>query len=616
MNPALPFFPDMEKKLALDHTNHLMKELEYFVQSFDAKELISKMAIKSVTENVLYGNKIYLFTELPSLQLTVDLCLRNENHSKVIPNEKETSKVFQILDHFFESLKNSITFDAHGNELDSIFIKFAIRMQSMLLSINRERYSDQQEEHIRGIYLRLDDRFNKEFGFTITEALDFSNKLWYEFSLKVNSKKYNAVKNMMTKFGKSTSIANKKIKFTDQEMEGFVKNIHEEFSNPKELFIHSIPDLCEKYKFVPSKFINYVQTFCSKFGDAKINDRIPFGEFLINYKPIISLQKDKIFCPIHDLLFWNFHLMVDEVAKTYMKDKPKIFDDLRDIKGEYTEKQIALYLNKIFPSKCIHRKVHYSFEGKFPEVDLLIIFDNKILIIEAKSNRLTPSAKFGSELGLKTDLKKIVQEAFEQSSNCKRFLENTENPKFEDKDHNVLFSIDDISKRKIFQINVTLEPLGSISTILSKLEVLGLFTKGEYPWSVYLYDLDTITDILSRPSLFLNYVEQRMMAQNDAIFSAFEEIQLLYWYLNFVTLQPFGWKNENKSLSIVLTDQNAYKIFDDYYNGSGKKPKLNLDKKTLKTIIKLEQKKNFGYTDKVSQILLDYNIESNFGLGF
>lgn len=607
MNPQLPYFSNMKNKLAIDHTVHLLCNLEYLVQTFDPQELIARLAIMNVLEYEINRRKLDIFTEVPGLQLIIDLCLRNENKSDIIPTEENLLQTLESLEHFFKSLRDYIHSDIdEQKEFDYTLLISSIRMQSMLLSINRERYWKQQEEHIHGIYLKLDERFKKEFGFTLTEALDFSKKLWNDFTEKIKTKNLKALEKTLNPLGNPDFKLEKISKKTQIDINDYVKNLFIAYSNPKELFSHSISEFCNKNNFDLLKFSNYLKLFSVKFGDVKKNPMMPFGEFFINYKPVISSSGDTIFCPIHDILFYNFHIIIDKIVREYKGEKSKIFQSLKDKKKNYIEGKVFSYLTRLFPTICIHKNIFYNFEDKFAEVDLLVIFDNKILIIEAKGGELNPSAKHGEETALKDHLKKNIEKAFKQSSNCKRFLENTETPTFEDANHNVLFKINRVSEMKIFQINVTLEPLGRITGILGKLNVLGLFENGEYPWSVYLYDLDIITHILQYPSLFLNYIEQRTAVQRDSVFLPIEEKQLFYWYLNFLNLQPFDFPNQGGSFKVLISDPEAFTIFDDYYVNKGKKPRINVDKKTLKLILKQEQKRIFRYSDTVTEILNEY----------
>ena len=203
-------------------------------------------------------------------------------------------------------------------------------------------------------------------------------------------------------------------------------------------------------------------------------------------------------------------------------------------------------------------------------------------------------------------MKKILEDAYDQGRRVRKFLHSNPSAHFENEKGKRILTIQNIPLKQIFIITVTLEPLGHFSTLLGSLQPLGLFLDGEYPWSVYLYDLEIISKMIKNPSIFLHYIEQRIESQQEKTFQFMEEIQLLSWYLSFANLHPLGLDPKNKSISIV-SGSSSYEQFDNYFHNKGPKPKLNIDNKLLRMIKSLEKKHEFGYTDDVSDILNSIN---------
>ncbi len=600
MQPSLPYFPNIEKKFALDHTNDLKDRLAFLVKSFNSVELISSLSTINVKEN-LFDSHPEIFTEVPGLQFLIDLCLKNKNDSKSIPTLDDIYIIMNLLDHYFRSIKYSITTDSYENEFDKNMLVFNARMHAMLLSINREKYFFQQDEHIKGIYPHLDNHFEKKFGFTITESIVIFSKIWKEFQEKV-SQKYDAI---FQKIINSNYTKEKARQFystmSENDYLSFIKTINESFTNPRELYVISVPEFCKKYNFSSNKVESYLSYFSCKFGDNNTDENIPFGEFFINCKPLIHLSPDEFFCPVPDLLYWNFPLIIEKIIKDNDGTDSKIWHKLDKHKEKYAIDKIVEFLSRLLPQQQIRRNLYYNFEGKRREVDVLAYFDNKILIFEEKSSSLSPRAKFGRLDRLGSDLEYIIEDAFSQTSDAERYLLSSKIPQFEDSKKRMVLTIENLQKKQIFHINVTLEPLRTLAAILRKLRPLGLFENSKYPWSVYLYDLDIITHILEgKPSFFIHYLEQRIKCQSDETFTQAEEIQLFDWYLSHLNLQPFSSKNES---ILLLLPTESFSKFDDYFNRDGPKPTINLDKKTRKIIERLQEKQEFGYIDKIIELL-------------
>ena len=82
------------------------------------------------------------------------------------------------------------------------------------------------------------------------------------------------------------------------------------------------------------------------------------------------------------------------------------------------------------------------------ELDGLLLLDNVIFLIEAKSGTLSSSARRGAPKGIKEDLAELVEEAYSQALRAKKYIQNSDIPKFRLSDGKQLLidknSIDDI----------------------------------------------------------------------------------------------------------------------------------------------------------------------------
>ena len=81
---------------------------------------------------------------------------------------------------------------------------------------------------------------------------------------------------------------------------------------------------------------------------------------------------------------------------------------------------------------------------------------------------------------------------------------------------------------EFFIIGATLAHMGGLVTTLKDLSPLNIFPNDEYPWMVYLYDLDVIVDQLSAPE-FIHYMKQRMRVQEKNVYANSELILLGYY---------------------------------------------------------------------------------------
>src|SRR6185312_10885959 len=60
------------------------------------------------------------------------------------------------------------------------------------------------------------------------------------------------------------------------------------------------------------------------------------------------------------------------------------------------------------------------------EIDVLVIFGNRAIVVQAKSKRLTLEARKGNGAQIEDDFKKAVQDSYSQGLSCAKLLESRE----------------------------------------------------------------------------------------------------------------------------------------------------------------------------------------------
>ena len=93
-------------------------------------------------------------------------------------------------------------------------------------------------------------------------------------------------------------------------------------------------------------------------------------------------------------------------------------------RGNFTEEFSAERLTSVFGKKRVFRNVEI-FESKskiLGEIDVLVLFGNRAIVVQAKSKKLTLEARKGKDLQLQNDFKAAVQSAVDQAYNCAELL--------------------------------------------------------------------------------------------------------------------------------------------------------------------------------------------------
>ena len=94
-------------------------------------------------------------------------------------------------------------------------------------------------------------------------------------------------------------------------------------------------------------------------------------------------------------------------------------------RGRFTETFVADRLEAVFGVSRVLRNVDvYKGKNRIAEADALVPFGDRVIVLQAKSKRLTIEARKGNDHQLKDDFKKAVQDAYDQALLCAEALTN------------------------------------------------------------------------------------------------------------------------------------------------------------------------------------------------
>jgi hypothetical protein len=139
----------------------------------------------------------------------------------------------------------------------------------------------------------------------------------------------------------------------------------------------------------------------------------------VRKRPLIKSQEGFYLCSCVDSLQLDPKLVVTELANLHELMTDKTYAKI----AKSLENKIVNLMRKAFPSSRIFPNVKWRPEQKesIYEVDLVMILDSYLLVIEAKSGRVTAPSHHGKLLRLKKDVGKLVDYASEQTA---RFIDH------------------------------------------------------------------------------------------------------------------------------------------------------------------------------------------------
>lgn len=196
-------------------------------------------------------------------------------------------------------------------------------------------------------------------------------------------------------------------------------------------------------------------------------------------------------------------------------------------RGKFVESFSQKRLESIFGKQAVFPNVRIpGAKGKDTgEIDTLVLFGDRAIIVQAKSKRLTIEARKGNDNLIRSDFKKSVQDAYQQAVSCAQALASgraliasdgkpiSVPEKF--KETYIFCAVADHYPALSFQARQFLEY--QTTPVIQPPFVLDIFT------------LDTMVEMLDTPIMFLSYVNRRANYQEKVL--AAHELTILSYHL-------------------------------------------------------------------------------------
>ena len=198
-------------------------------------------------------------------------------------------------------------------------------------------------------------------------------------------------------------------------------------------------------------------------------------------------------------------------------------------RGDFTEAFSLERLTAVFGDARVHRGVEIE-RGKgnrVGEIDVLVLFGDRAMVLQAKSKRLTMEARRGNDLQIRDDFRRAVQDAYDQAIDCSASLLDR-SLRFVDSSGEDL----GISKlSQVFPICVVADHYPALAFQTEQFLVTREVERTLAPLVVDVFTLDAMAEMLDRPLRFLSYLELRSL--HGARVQIHHEITLLSYHLKY-----------------------------------------------------------------------------------
>ncbi len=196
-------------------------------------------------------------------------------------------------------------------------------------------------------------------------------------------------------------------------------------------------------------------------------------------------------------------------------------------RGIFTESLTIDRLRRVFGQHVYPNVDVWEKKGKkLGEIDVLVLFGDRALVLQAKSKRLTLEARKGNDQQIKSDFKKAVQEAYDQALLCAKELLGPA-PLLTDAAGNQL------------AIKTALKIVYPLCVVADHYPALGAQARAflrsmttdqiAAPLVVDVFALDAMTEMLETPLHLLSYIDRRALFSSKIV--ATHEHTILSYHL-------------------------------------------------------------------------------------
>ena len=599
-----------------------IEELSIIISENDPFDILSSVSVQNIFSDPEKDSESSSERREYLLEYALSMALA---HSKPGFGNHINQEIADRFTDLIADISNSISwyYTTEGADKDTDWAEGELRLSAIMdyLFVRGDSYLQHHIALVKDLFSPHDELLKENFNFSTEELINCASEMEKQILENVTKRTegYELIQQsqeLIQEFIKSNSFE------TDDEAIEQFRKTPEALEMQKK--IDSVQDVFQAILFEikpnQSAKAHIMNLISAHFGDNK-----NFLEFekapgwlgndtIINEKPLIR-HEDKYFCFSPALLYRSLINILETAIRA--ADQEYFTNKYQKTKrAEFLEKKSLEYLERLMPGCEVYGNLYYDTvedgKKKRPETDGLIIFDSNLFIIEGKAGLYSVQARRGGIERIKKHASELINEAYSQALKTKKYIKDTQTPRFENKNGSLALEITQKGRIKnIFLVNVTLESLGKLSTGLNSLKKFNMIQGSEWPWSVYLNDLKTISEIIDIPSIFLSFLKKRLRANDFPQFQSVDELDFLMFFLR----EGLYLEDLNRDMT-AFTPTGYTEPLDRYYDfldgkiEHAEKPRLRTDKYFIELIKNIESLGKHDFTS-VTTTLLDFSGETH-----
>ena len=508
---------------------------------------------------------------------------------KAEPSEETVEEFAQLIEEVLVTTNGYFMAETMDSKYTPAQSEARMHMLTETLNIRGESRPSHVRDVVRALFTPHDSFLTKHFRFSTEDFVRASTLIEKQIMDALN--RYLRFTKRMREV---IAEAEKKMEYPPPETAAAMADELSELShNPFEIkpTIELPPSLLHILSLTPGENAPFAKL--KKAPAWPTNDSLIFGRPLIEWE-----GKFHAFAP--HLVIQNLVYILEELIR---RADPKYFtDSYAKKRGKVLETLAVKYLTALLPGAVAYEKVYYPSkeceDSVRCECDALILFGRTLFIVEAKAAAVAASTRRGGLKSIEADITELIANAQTQGARARRYIEESAPARFTYEDGTEAITFGSRAELgDIFIVNVTLSHLGALATKLSTSAAMGLLRERTWPWTVFINDLRSVSEILDSPAEFIAFLKLRLSLHEAGIVTTPDENDLLGSFLvhglDFTDAAAAG-------AGMVLLDASYTKPLDRYFLGqegviaAAPKPILDLPKDLKQLVSGLEKSGPLG----------------------
>jgi hypothetical protein len=277
----------------------------------------------------------------------------------------------------------------------------------------------------------------------------------------------------------------------------------------------------ETWTFLPGNTLSVQEVADYGHMDPTIVDRVlsafavPPGAQNEQFKALhdfnIANASPLIRMPDSNYLLFHIYSLVEALyeAPFYWMGADKAYvSTAMQNRGVFTEQFAVERLREVFGVENVlaNIDIYESKDTKLAEIDVLVLFGNRALVLQAKSKRLTLEARRGNDLQLKDDFKKSIQDSSDQAYRCAKLIEEGKCSLKDAAGKGVTLPT---SLKRVYVICLISDHYPALSFQARQFLAFAATDTISPPFVMDVFALDAMAEMLCSPLHFLSYVDRR-----------------------------------------------------------------------------------------------------------